>query len=182
MATIKTFFNEINESLKTIKLNTNIKDFILVEIQENIYKFKTNEDILYLIEFDSNTNKIFVRRQPGDKNNMIIQYRIDDNNYISEGNQVTLLENGKMNVGNGHKNPKKVKHKLIANGLNKNLIIIKLMDINNPNYNDFMPDLLKWIQVRDKVKIKYENKISNQSSNIFLKGKNISIDLKLRIS
>ncbi|MBK9355365.1 MAG: hypothetical protein IPN09_15780 [Bacteroidetes bacterium] len=109
MATIKTFFKKINESLNTIKLNTNIKDFILVEIQENIYTFKTNEDILYLIKFDSNENKIWVRRQPRDKKNHIIQYTVDDNNFISEGNQITLLENGKMNVGNGHKNPKKVK-------------------------------------------------------------------------
>lgn len=179
MATIKTFFKKINESLNTIKLNTNIKDFILVEIQENIYTFKTNEDILYLIKFDSNENKIWVRRQPRDKKNHIIQYTVDDNNFISEGNQITLLENGKMNVGNGHKNPNEVKDKLIEYGLNKNLIIIKLMDISNPNYKDFIPDLLKWIQLRDKVKIEYENNISKLSSDtVNLKGKIISIELK----
>jgi hypothetical protein len=111
-----------------------------------------NEDASYLNLRDLN--------RPKGKNSLI-QYTIDNGNFIIDRNEFALKQNKVITIGTKQDGLKQESEKLMLDlGFNPDKIILK-GEFNNPDFEKITGDLFKWLRIRATAKLQLEEKYRN---------------------
>jgi predicted RNA-binding protein with PUA-like domain len=111
-----------------------------------------NEDASYLNLRDLN--------RPKGKNSLI-QYTIDNGNFIIDKNEFTLKQNKVITIGTKQDGLKQESEKLMLDlGFNSDKIIL-YGEFNNPDFEKITGDLFKWLRIRATAKLQLEEKYRN---------------------
>lgn len=111
-----------------------------------------NEDASYLNLRDLN--------RPKGKNSLI-QYTIDNGNFIIDKNEFTLKQNKVITIGTKQDGLKQESEKLMLElGFNSDKIILH-GEFNNPDFEKITGDLFKWLRIRATAKLQLEEKYRN---------------------
>ena len=128
-------------------------------------KFGKNDNILRL--YDSHYNNedasyLNLRdlNRPKGKNSLI-QYTIDNGNFIIDKNEFTLKQNKVITIGTKQDGLKQESEKLMLDlGFNSDKIILH-GEFSNPDFEKITGDLFKWLRIRATAKLQLEEKYRN---------------------
>jgi len=128
-------------------------------------KFGGNEYVLRLYDSHSNNedasylNLRDLNRPKG--KNSLIQYTIDNGNFIIDKNAFTLKQNKVITIGTKQDGLKQESEKLMLDlGFNSDKIILQ-GEFNNPDFEKITGNLFKWLRIRATAKLQLEEKYRN---------------------
>ena len=128
-------------------------------------KFSGNEYCLYIKdEHYRNENASYLNlrdlNRPKGKNSLI-QYTIDNSNFIVDGKEFILKQNKVITIGTKHEGLKEESEKLMLDlGLSEDKIILR-GQFKDPDFESITKSLFKWLRIRATVKLKLEEKYRN---------------------
>ncbi|MBA3285243.1 MAG: AAA family ATPase, partial [Nitrosopumilus sp.] len=154
------------------------------EEPKNGFKIKFNEREYLLRLYDSHYNNVDASyinlidaNRPKGKNSLI-QYTIDNSNFIIDKNTFTLIQNKVITIGTKKDGLKAESEKLMLDlGLNDKTILQGQFD--NPDFDQISKRFFKWLRIRALVKLQLEEKYriktdeedENENKNMFPKYK-----------
>ena len=140
-----------DDSKNGFKISFSGKDYIF-RLYDSHYN---NENASYLNLRDLNRTK---------GKNSLIQYTIDNSNFIIENNAFTLKQNKIITIGTKQDGLKQESEKLMIDlGFNKDKTILQ-GEFNNPDFESIIKSLFKWLRIRATVKLQLEEKYTNLDS------------------
>lgn len=128
-------------------------------------KFGDNEYTLLIYDSHYNNNnasflKLIDLNRP-QKKKSLIQYTIDNGNFIIDNNEFILKQNKIITIGTKQEGLKEESEKLMLDlGFNTDKIIFK-GEFNNPDFEKITGDLFKWLRIRAVAKLRLEEKYRN---------------------
>lgn len=141
-----------DEPKNSFKISFSGKDYIL-RLYDSHYN---NENASYLNLRDLN--------RPKGKNSLI-QYTIDNSNFIIDKNNFTLKQNKVITIGTKHDGLKQESEKVMLDlGFNENKIILK-GEFTNTDFELITKSLFKWLRIRATAKLQLEEKYRNLESD-----------------
>jgi 5-methylcytosine-specific restriction protein B len=128
-------------------------------------KFGQNEYVLRLYDSHyNNENASYLNlrdlNRPKGKNSLI-QYTIDNGNFIIDKNEFTLKQNKVITIGTKQDGLKQESEKLMLDlGFNSDKVILQ-GEFNNPDFEKITQNLFKWLRIRATAKLQLEEKYRN---------------------
>jgi len=140
-----------DEPKNGFKISFSGKDYIF-RLYDSHYN---NENASYLNLRDLN--------RPKGKHSLI-QYTIDNSNFIIDKNTFTLKQNKIITIGTKQDGLKQESEKLMIDlGFNQDKTILQ-GEFNNPDFESITKSLFKWLRIRATVKLQLEEKYRNLES------------------